>query len=176
MLNLRVNFHFSALILYLLVLPQLIFADQNRVAVYADWAVFKAENPKECWAASTSRVRSITPHTPQNVRRLNRMDILLMATISSTSNYQEFVSFSPGYVIDGDNQVTLEVSGESYVFSYNNEWAWPAGGALADAAIIQSLIESATATLTVAGQASSKDTFSLDGFGAAWRTVQKLCG
>lgn len=142
---------------------------------YTDWSVFVERNPKECWAASLPIKRNIIPQTTANARKVNRSEILLMATVRPGGDQPVFVTFTSGYRIKRNSRVSLQVRGQSYDFTFDGVWAWPAGGPIAEAEILNSLAAGATATMTVTAQVSTVDVFSLRGFSAAWRSAQKRC-
>ena len=140
-----------------------------------DWSVFQETQPKECWAASTPKARVISPNTSQNVRRMSRTEVLLMAVFRPDAEVTKFISFFSGYKIKSNSSVTLSVRGQKYSMLFDKNWAWPAGGYLADEAILDALIRANSATVTISSNNSSEETFSLRGFSAAWQEAQRLC-
>ncbi len=147
---------------------------KNRVAVNADWSVFAASNPKECWGVSS-------PKSSVNTRggkptQVNRGDILLFVTFRPGGLPGGEISFTGGYPFAPKSTATLEINGNKYELFTEGDWAWPRTPA-DDSGLLDALKKGSEAVITAhsARGTQTVDTFSLSGFTATLDDAQKHC-
>lgn len=150
----------------------------ERVAAYTDWAVFVADEPKECYI--------VTPPTGSVARRdgseveVNRGDIRLFVTFRPGDGVSNEVSFTSGYPLRDGSNVDVVVGSEEFAMNIGsgdaNSWAWPASPEQ-DAQLIDAMRRGSTATVTGISSrgTTTVDTFSLMGFTAAINDAEARC-
>ncbi|SMO68767.1 invasion associated locus B family protein [Ruegeria faecimaris] len=146
----------------------------NRVSVNTDWSVFVEEDPTECWSVAT-------PDETVNTRggrvvSVRRSDILLFVVFRPDPDVKGRVSFTGGYPFAAGSTVSVSIDGNSFEFSTEGEWAWPASEG-DDQKVIAAMKSGTEAVLTARSErgTQTKDTFSLLGFTAALDDAEKRC-
>lgn len=144
----------------------------NVVATEADWTVFAAENPKECWAVSPPK--STLNTRDGKVTEVTRGDIRLYVAYRPGQGGE--VSFAGGYPFAPDSTVEVDVGGQKFNLFTEGETAWT-GSPAEDGKLIGAL--RAGSSVVVTGRSSrgttTKDTFSLTGITAATNSAQARC-
>lgn len=147
----------------------------NNVAVKTDWNVFVESDPTECWAISP-------PKNTVNTKRgrvvsVRRGDIGLFVTFRPSAKVEGEISFTGGYPYQPDSTVALQIGNDRFDLFTEGEWAWPASKE-EDARIVAAMRRGAEAIVTGLSNkgTTTKDTFSLYGFTAAYEEAAKRCG
>lgn len=146
----------------------------NRVAADTDWAVFEADEPRECWAVTAPKETVNT--RDGRVVSVRRGDILLFVTYRPEQNVMGEVSFTGGYPFAEGSTATLEIGGTTFELFTQGEYAWPATPA-DDQKIITAIKRGANAVVTARSSrgTQTKDTFSLLGATAMIEDAEKRC-
>ena len=149
----------------------------ERVAAHADWSVFVASDPKECYIVSPPK--SSAAKRDGQAAEVQRGDIRLFVAFRPGENVSNEVSFTGGYPFRESGAVTLAVGGDSFNLgpgrNDSGEWAWtdPSDDARAVAAMRRG--STAKVTGTSARGTTTEDTFSLAGFTAAVEDAEARC-
>lgn len=146
----------------------------NQVASETAWSVFEDTDPRECWVVSAP---TETVNTRDGrVVAVRRGDILLMAFFRPDAGVKGQVTFTGGYPFAGGSTVNVQVDGVEFEMFTEGEWAWPAS-ADDDASMIAAMKRGVDAVLTARSSrgTTTKDTFSLLGFTAAFEEAEKRC-
>jgi hypothetical protein len=105
-----------------------------------------------------------------------RGDVLFMVTHRPAEKAYDVISVAAGYQYQPDSDAVITSSGKRFSLFTNGERAW-ARDAQTDKNIVQLLTKSKT--MTVKGTSSrgniTTDTFSLDGFSAAHKSISDGC-
>ena len=146
----------------------------NQVAAKTAWSVFEDADPKECWAVS-SPTETVNTRDGRVVAA-RRGDILLMTFFRPGAGVKGQVTFTGGYPFAGGSTVNVNIGGQEYEMFTEGEWAWPASTS-DDAKIIAAMKRGASAVLTARSSrgTTTKDTFSLSGYTAAFEEAEKRC-
>lgn len=146
----------------------------NQVAAKTAWSVFEDSDPKECWTVS-SPTETVNTRDGRVVAA-RRGDILLMTFFRPGAGVQGQVTFTGGYPFASGSTVNVNIGGQEYEMFTEGEWAWPASTS-DDAKIIAAMKRGATAVLTARSSrgTTTKDTFSLSGYTAAFEEAEKRC-
>ena len=146
----------------------------NQVAAKTAWSVFEDADPKECWAVS-SPTETVNTRDGRVVAA-RRGDILLMTFFRPGAGVKGQVTFTGGYPFAGGSTVNVNIGGQEYEMFTEGEWAWPASTS-DDAKIIAAMKRGASAVLTARSSrgTTTKDTFSLSGYTAAFAEAEKRC-
>ena len=147
----------------------------NKVSEKTDWSVFVDQNPTECWSVSQPK-ESVNTRSGRVVS-VKRGDILLFVFFRPSEKVDGQVTFTGGYPFAPDSRVKLAIDGKSYELpAVQGEWAWAASPE-DDAKIIAAMKRGAKAVLTARSKrgTTTKDTFSLTGFTAAYDDSKKRC-
>ena len=147
----------------------------KKVSEKTDWSVFVDQNPTECWSVSQPK-KSVNTRSGRVVS-VKRGDILLFVFFRPSEKVDGQVTFTGGSPFAPDSQVKLAIDGRNYELpAVQGEWAWAASPE-DDAKIIEAMKRGARAILTArsARGTTTKDTFSLTGFTAAYDDSKKRC-
>lgn len=146
----------------------------NRVDAMTDWSVFEASDPRECWAVTTFK-ESVNTRDGQVVS-VTRGEILLMVFFRPEQDVAGQVAFTGGYPFADDSTVDVDIDGNEFQLFTDGEWAWPASSQ-DDARIVAAMRAGADAVLTAVSSrgTTTRDTFSLLGFTAAYEDAQRRC-
>ncbi len=149
-------------------------ASTNRVDAMTDWSVFEESSPRECWAVTTFKESVNTKDG--RVVSVSRGEILLMVFFRPESGVTGQVAFTGGYPFANGSTVNVDISGTTFELFTEGEWAWPATPQ-DDAKLITAMKRGANAVLTAVSTrgTTTKDTFSLLGFTAAYEDAEKRC-
>jgi len=147
----------------------------NRVAAETDWSVFVEENPSSCWGVSSPKETVNTQNG--NVVSVRRGDILLFVSFRPDQDVNGEISFTGGYPFAPDSTVAVAVGSDTFQLFTNGEWAWPATPE-DDARLLAAFQRGAEAVVTgrSARGTTTRDTFSLFGFSAAFEEARRRCG
>ncbi len=150
-------------------------ASTNRVDAMTDWSVFEENSPRECWAVTTFKESVNTKDG--RVVSVTRVEILLMVFFRPESGVKGQVAFTGGYPFANGSTVNMDISGTQFELFTEGEWAWPATPQ-DDAKLVTAMKRGANAILTAVSTrgTTTKDTFSLLGFTAAYEDAEKRCG
>ena len=145
-----------------------------RVSTKNDWNVFVESDPKECWAATAPEETFNT--RDGKVVKVRRSRILLFVFYRPSDSVNGQVAFTGGYPFAKGRSIALDVDGVGYKLASDGEWAWPPNPA-DDAKVIAAMKRGAKAVVTAHSERGTmtKDTFSLKGFTAAVKDVEKRC-
>ncbi|MCF8465793.1 MAG: invasion associated locus B family protein [Sneathiella sp.] len=144
--------------------------EPRALGTFTDWLAYSwIENGNKVCYMLSRPLKS----TPQGV---NRDDIYIMVTFRPKSKSKEEVSHIPGYPYMDKSTVDVLIGNRKFVLATNNEVAWvPEGGS--DEKLINAMRsgskmvvkgKSQRGTLTV-------DSYSLQGFTAAYQQIRKSC-
>ena len=149
-------------------------ASTNRVDAMTDWSVFEENSPRECWAVTTFKESVNTKDG--RVVSVTRGEILLMVFFRPESGVTGQVAFTGGYPFANGSTVNMDISGTQFELFTEGEWAWPATPQ-DDAKLVTAMKRGANAILTAVSTrgTTTKDTFSLLGFTAAYEDAEKRC-
>lgn len=145
----------------------------NQVAAKTDWSVFVETAPtQQCWSVSTPKETVNT--RDGRVVAVQRGQILLMVYYQPDVDHTGVVAFTGGYPFGSPN-VTIDVSGTSFEFFTDGEWAYPDPSD--NDKVVTAMKRGAQATVTGVSTrgTTTKDTFSLLGFTAAMEDAGKRC-
>ncbi|MDF2365883.1 invasion associated locus B family protein [Sneathiella sp.] len=145
-------------------------ADPRALGTFTDWLAYSwVENDNKVCYMLSRPLKS----TPQGV---NRGDIYVMVAYRPSSKSKEEVSHVSGYPYKDKSTVEALIGGQKFLLATNGEVAWvPEGGS--DTKFIGAMRggskmiikgTSTRGTLTV-------DTYSLQGFTAAYKQIRKSC-
>lgn len=146
----------------------------NRVDAMTDWSVFEGDDPRECWAVTTFKESVNTKDG--RVVSVTRGDILLMVFFRPQAGVSGQVAFTGGYPFANGSTVNVNIDGTEFEMFTEGEWAWPAT-AQDDAKLVTAMKRGADAVLTAVSSrgTTTKDTFSLLGFTAAYEDAESRC-
>ncbi len=141
----------------------------------SDWSVFVVDDPRECFVSSA-------PTRVENTRggrsvEVKRGDIRFFASIRPGSGVKGEVSYTGGYPYRAGSTADLVVDGSAkHELIVDGEWAW-AGSPEEDARIRTALKRGNRAVVTGVSSrgTTTKDTYSLAGFTAAFAEAEKRC-
>ena len=165
-----------AAVLLTMLLPISSQAETARVAAMEDWAVFRSENPSECWAASNPTTSEV--YRDGKIVSVRRGLIQLFTTYKPSKGISGQISFTGGYSLAPGKKLSVQVGLKSFKLNTNGgEWAWPLNKSV-DAKIRSAFQEGQSVTITAQSQKGTvtKDSFSLMGFTAANREAARQCG
>lgn len=146
----------------------------NQVAAETAWSVFEDSDPRECWVVSAP---TETVNTKDGrVVAVRRGEILLMTFFRPDAGVEGQITFTGGYPFAEDSAVSLVIGDDEFELFTEGEWAWPASTS-EDAKIIAAMKGGADAVLTAVSSrgTTTKDTFSLMGYTAAFEEAQRRC-
>ena len=145
-------------------------ADPRALGTFTDWLAYSwTENGNKVCYMLSRPLKS----TPQGV---NRGDIYVMVTYRPKSKSTEEVSHVAGYPYKDKSTVDALIGNNKFVLATNNEVAWvPEGGS--DEKLIKAM--RGGSKMIVKGTSSRNtltvDTYSLQGFTAAYQQIRKSC-
>ena len=141
----------------------------------SDWSIFVVDDPKECFVSSApTRVENTRGGKSVDVRR---GDIRFFASIRPGNGVKGEVSYTGGYPYRPGSTVGLAIDGSAkHELIVDGEWAW-AGSPEEDERIRAALKRGNRAVVTGVSSrgTTTKDTFSLAGFTAAFAEAEKRC-
>ena len=144
--------------------------DPRALGTFNDWLAYSwSENGNKVCYMLSRPLKS----TPQGV---NRGDIYVMVTYRPKSKSTEEVSHVAGYPYKDKSTVDALIGNNKFVLATNNEVAWvPEGGS--DEKLIKAM--RGGSKMIVKGTSSRNtltvDTYSLQGFTAAYQQIRKSC-
>ncbi len=146
----------------------------NRVDAMTDWSVFEGSDPRECWAVTTYKESVNTKDG--RVVSVTRGEILFMVFFRPDAGVSGQVAFTGGYPFANGSTVSVDVDGAAFELFTEGEWAWPASPQ-DDARLVTAMKRGADAVLTAVSSrgTTTKDTFSLLGFTAAYDDAERRC-
>ena len=148
----------------------------NRVDSKQDWSVFIENNPTQCWIVSApSRTKAYRNGKSVKVKR---SEIQLFALFEPAKNIYGQISFTSGYPFKSGSSVKVSIGSSEHILSKTDgEWAWPKYSR-ENEELLNSLRRGAKALVSGVSSkgTTTKDTFSLLGFSAAFGEAQKRCG
>ncbi|WP_305970178.1 MULTISPECIES: invasion associated locus B family protein [unclassified Mameliella] len=145
-----------------------------RVDAMTDWSVFEEETPRECWAVTTYKESVNTKDG--RVVAVTRGEILLMVFFRPEAGVSGQVAFTGGYPFADGSTVNVVIGDSEFELYTEGEWAWPATPQ-DDTRIITAMKRGADAVITAVSSrgTTTKDTFSLLGFTAAFEDAEARC-
>lgn len=146
----------------------------NRVNAITDWAVYEETNPRECWAVTTF-TESVNTREGRVVA-VTRDDILFMVFFRPEAGAVGQIAFTGGYPFAEGSAVNVNIDGTEFELFTEGEWAWPPTPQ-DDARIVTAMKRGSSAVMTARSSrgTTTKDTFSLLGFTAAFEDAEKRC-
>ena len=141
------------------------------LGTYQDWQSYLLldGNRRVCYMASAPQKKE-----PAAVKR---GDVLLFVTHRPADKEQDVVNVHVGYTLNADRDVRVVIGDKSFDLFTKGETAWTRG-ANEDKAMVQQMMKGSA--LTVAGESDrgtkTVDTYSLKGFSAAYKDINKACG
>ena len=145
-----------------------------RVDAMTDWSVFEEETPRECWAVTTYKESVNTKDG--RVVAVTRGEILLMVFFRPEAGVSGQIAFTGGYPFADGSTVNVTIGDSEFELYTEGEWAWPATPQ-DDTKIITAMKRGADAVVTAVSSrgTTTKDTFSLLGFTAAFDDAEQRC-
>lgn len=155
-----------------------VFADVSLAAApkvlgtHQDWQSYLlVEGSRRiCYMASAPQKKE--PETAK------RGDVLVFVTHRPADKERDVVNFHVGYTLKASSDVKVVIPGDkTYNLFTKGETAWTRGAA-EDKALVQAMMKASS--MTVAGESDrgtkTVDTYSLRGFTAAYKEINKACG
>ncbi len=145
--------------------------DIRALGEFDDWRAFTfTENGnKVCYMASEPE-KAEGDYT-------KRGDIYAMVTHRPAQGTEDVVSFVIGYTFKKDSRVTVDIDGQKFTLFTHKDTAW-ASDSQTDKALVQAMRRGRE--MVVKGTSSrgteTTDSYSLIGFTAAHRAIDKACG
>lgn len=142
------------------------------LGTYQDWQSYLLVegNRRTCYMASAPQKKE-----PANVKRGN--NILLFVTHRPADKEQNVVNIHVGYTLNANRDVQVKIGDKSFDLFTKGETAWTRADK-DDKAMVQEMMKGST--LTVSGESDrgtkTVDTYSLKGFSAAYKEINKACG
>lgn len=145
-----------------------------RVDAMTDWSVFEEETPRECWAVTTYKESVNTKDG--RVVAVTRGEILLMVFFRPEAGVRGQIAFTGGYPFADGSTVNVVIGDSEFELYTEGEWAWPATPQ-DDTKIITAMKRGADAVVSAVSSrgTTTKDTFSLLGFTAAYDDAEARC-
>ena len=146
-------------------------ADPDRIGGNGDWSAYVVERSgnKTCYMVSKP--------TKDEGNYTRRGDIFVLVTNDPSSGTDGEVSFVAGYTYRAESDVTVQIGGTSFELFTNGDRAWTRGPE-EDAVLVEAMVKGAD--MTVKGYSSrgtlTTDTYSLRGFTATKRMIDRACG
>ena len=147
---------------------------ENIVSEQQDWAVYEDADPKECWAVAAPKE---TVNTKDGrVVAVTRGEILLMVFFRPEAGVSGQIAFTGGYPFADGSTVNVVIGDSEFELYTEGEWAWPATPQ-DDTKIITAMKRGADAVVSAVSSrgTTTKDTFSLLGFTAAYDDAEARC-
>jgi invasion protein IalB len=146
----------------------------NRVSSMTDWSVFEETDPRECWAVSTYKESVNTKDG--RVVSVTRGEILFMVFFRPDDDIEGQVAFTGGYPFANGSTVSVDIDGTAFELFTEGEWAW-AASPQDDLRLVTAMKRGTDAVLTAVSSrgTTTKDTFSLLGFTAAYDDAERRC-
>jgi invasion protein IalB len=137
----------------------------------------------DAWEANTSTERGqrvcfmVSEPTMKEPAEARRGVVQAFVTHRPGEKARDVVSFSLGYPIKPSSTVRAVIGGKTIALIPNGEWAW-AKDAGDDKALVQAMINGSAMTLAGESERGTKtvDSYSLKGFAAAYKEINKACG
>lgn len=137
----------------------------------------------DAWEANTSADRGqrvcfmVSDPTKKEPADARRGIVQAFVTHRPGEKARDVVSFNLGYPIKPASAVRAVIGGKTVVLSPDGEWAW-AKDAADDKALVQAMMGGSTMTLAGESARGTKtvDSYSLKGFSAAYKEINKACG
>lgn len=106
-----------------------------------------------------------------------RGDVLVFVTHRPADKEENVVNFHAGYTLKPDSDVHVVIGDNSFDLFTKGETAWTRG-TKDDKAMVQEMMKGSTMTVTGESDRGTKtvDTYSLRGFTAAYKEINKACG
>ncbi|GGL56530.1 hypothetical protein GCM10011392_08770 [Wenxinia marina] len=142
-------------------------------AVEPAWTVF-VDDDAACYAVSAP-TGSVNTRNGEEVE-VSRGVTRLVVAWRPAEGVEGQVSFTGGYPFDPESTVALEAGGQTFDLAVDGEWAWPSSEE-ADDVLISALRGIAEVDLVgvSARGTTTRDTFSMVGFGAAVDEAAQRC-
>lgn len=146
----------------------LVFSLQSIAAAATDWAVFRQQDPKQCWAVTAPKSGSYKKN--KNGERL------LMVFFRPKARADGQLGVTVGYKIRSSSNVFIRVGKQSYRLFSEGEWSWPSDSKTDDL-IVRALMRGTEAEVTVRDGTKVTDwyKFSLLGFTEAYTEAKASC-
>lgn len=152
------------------------------VSAQTDWTIYQYDDPKQCWVVSPPEAGKSSATRDGRPVAVNRGDIFLFVsfwpTDTASGGGKGEVSFIGGYDFAEGKPVTIEIGDNSFELFTEGNTAW-ATSPEEDRKIAAAMKAGAAAIVTGVSERSgttTKDTFSLMGFTAAYDDAQSRCG
>ena len=141
------------------------------LGTYQDWQSYLLVegNRRVCYMASAPQKKE--PATAK------RGDVLMFVTHRPADKEQGVVNVHIGYTLNANRDVRVVIGDKSFDLFTKGDTAWTRADK-DDKAMVQEMMKGST--LTVAGESDrgtkTVDTYSLKGFSAAYKEINKACG
>jgi hypothetical protein len=141
------------------------------LGTYQDWQSYLLVegNRRVCYMASAPQKKE-----PEAAKR---GDVLVFVTHRPADKERDVVNFHVGYTLKANSDVRVAITGDkSYTLFTKGETAWTRGEA-EDKALVQAMMKASTMTVVGESERGTKttDTYSLRGFSAAYKEINKAC-
>lgn len=161
----------SVVLLASCVLPNAAAAQSKLLATHQDWqAYLHAEGRNRvCFVASAPQKKE--PATAK------RGEVMALVAHRPADKQQNVVSFRIGFPVKANSEVRVVIGEQPFDLFVEKETAWTHGTA-DDVAMVQAMIKSVIMTVTAESVRGVKtvDTYSLNGFRAAYKEITSACG
>ncbi len=154
----------------------------NPVGAKTDWTIYVEDDPKQCWVVAAPEAGKSTATREGRPVAVRRGDIFLFVSFwpkdANGGGGMGEVSFMGGYEFADGEPVTVEIGDSKFDLFAEGEVAW-ATSAEQDRQIAQAMKGGAQAVVTGVSERSgttTRDTFSLMGFTAAYEDAERRCG
>ncbi len=141
------------------------------LGTFQDWQAYLSVdgNKRLCYMASAPQKKE-----PAAAKR---GDVLVFVTHRPSDKERDVVNFQLGYPLKPSSDVRVVIENKPYNLFTDKETAWTRGDK-EDKALVQAMMKASTMTVTGESERGTKttDTYSLRGFSAAYKEINKACG
>lgn len=142
------------------------------LGTHQDWQSYLLVegNRRVCYMASAPQKKE-----PEAAKR---GDVLVFVTHRPSDKERDVVNFHVGYTLKANSDVRVAITGDkSYNLFTKGETAWTRGAG-EDKALVQAMMKANSMTVIGESERGTKttDTYSLRGFSAAYKEINKACG
>lgn len=141
------------------------------LGTFQDWQAYLSVdgNKRLCYMASAPQKKE--PATAK------RGDVLVFVTHRPADKERDVVNFQLGYPLKANSDVRVTIDAKPYNLFTDKDTAWTRNPG-DDKALVQAMMKAST--MTVGGESDrgtkTTDTYSLRGFSAAYKEINKACG
>jgi hypothetical protein len=166
-------FYFTFFVLGVASLPALVMSapPAKVLGTFQDWQAYLSIDGSKrlCYMASAPQKRE--PATAK------RGDVLVFVTHRPADKEQDVVNFQLGYPLKASSDVRVVIDNKPYNLFTDKDTAWTRNSG-DDKILVQAMLKASTMNVTGESDRGTKttDTYSLRGFSAAYKEINKACG